>query len=131
MKKIINIQEIRLPIHYFNKMLKNMWLSEKKKENYTAKHETLIGFEESDTLIEGIGILDEVDFGDWKNLIQDECLFNALISLTKQELILLKMWAVDGYIQKDLAILMNISEMAVTMRISRIKDKIKKNYKKV
>jgi DNA-directed RNA polymerase specialized sigma24 family protein len=129
MKKIINLNEIILPVHYFNKMLKNISINEKKKRKYNSKHETLIGFEESDMLIVGVSTRDYVDFGDWRNLIKDECLFNGLLSLTQKELILLKMWAVDGYSQKDLAVLTGSTEDAIRKRIKRIKNKVSKNYK--
>jgi|GEM_PF-5576670 len=119
------------PMHYFNKMLKNMTINDYKKRCYNAEHETLIEFTENDRLIIGISNEDNIDFGDWRNVIENECLFNALLSLNQKELILIRMWAIDGYTQKELAILMDISETAVRMRIKRIKSKMIKNFKEI
>lgn len=124
------MKKIEKPEHYFNKALKNMKINEGKKRKYIKKYEILIGFEEANRLADTTLLDFEPDFGDWMNLIKNDLLFKVLISLTKKEQLLLKMWAIDGYTQKDIAILLDISEQAVQARVRRVKKKVIFSYQK-
>jgi len=63
----------------------------------------------------------------WILDIEDEKLLSALEQLSEQELLVLRMWAIDTYTYKEIATLMNLSHSAIKQKIKRIKEKILKN----
>ena len=72
---------------------------------------------------------DEEDFPDryaWINAIEDAFLSAKLSKLSEQDLKLLTLYAIEGYTQAEIALLLKRNQSVISRKINRLKNFLKK-----
>ncbi len=114
-----------------------MFLSRRTYENHTqALPDTYLSGEmegEQSTLFKRFSSLsvtfDEEDFPDryaWINAIEDAFLSAKLSKLSEQDLKLLTLYAIEGYTQAEIALLLKRNQSVISRKINRLKIFLKK-----
>lgn len=123
--------------HYFNKVVTNMNNKDFIKFKMIHKTEFSIEFNDFDErLLKRPTTNDEFeeysnnkDSLFWLEFLENKELYSALKNLRIQDLIILDLWIRQGYSQKEIAEIFDLTENAIKSRIHRIKLKIRRNFK--
>lgn len=131
-EKANDVTLIENPHSYFSKVVENMNNKDFTKLNKYNQNEILMEFNEVNEQIIHQSLL-LADYSEeyhnenqnWIEFLDDEKLYFAIKGLKSSDRILLNLWAILKYTQKDIAEIMQQKEKTINKRLVRIRHKLK------
>ena len=104
----------------------------RQRRNYCMHNESKEEMEEkrNPVYLEALSVEDS-DTYSWIQKLDDKKLHEAILSLKKEDLEILTLWAIEGYKETEIAKRKHVSQQAISKKVTRIKNFLKKSVDKV
>lgn len=131
-EKANDVTLIENPHSYFSKVVENMNNKDFTKQNKYNQNEILMEFNEVNEQIIHQSLLSAAysedyhnEYQNWIEFLDDEKLYFAIKGLKSSDRIILHLWAILKYTQKDIAEIIQQKENTINKRLVRIRHKLK------